>query len=883
MKPTLGACALLALVFLAQFESGPAAAITTPLLVVTSAASPFSSYYPEILRAEGLNAFATVDISAVTAATLAPAGVAVLAETPLTAAQVQMFTDWVNGGGKLVVMRPDKKLAQLVGLVDTGATLADAYLRIDTTSVAGAGLVADTIQFHGTSDVYVLAAASIVATLYTNAATATSNPAVTSRGVGVNGGAVETFTFDLARSVVYTRQGNPAWNGQERDGFPPIRSDDLFFGAAVNDQRPDWVDLTKIAIPQADELQRLFGHLVEKFSADRTPLPRFWYFPNGYKAVVIMTGDDHGRGGTVGRFNGYIAASPAGCSVADWQCIRSTSYVYPGVAFTNTQAAAFVAQGFEIALHPTTLCADWTPASLESFFVDQLANWHAQFPSVPGPATNRTHCIAWSDYDTEPQVELNHGMRLDTSYYFWPPGWVADRPGFFTGSGMPMRFSRATGGMIDVYQATTQMTDESAQTYPFTIDTLLNRALGAEGYYGAFTANMHTDDPASPGSDAIIASTQAHGVPVVSSLQMLQWLDGRNASTLTGITWDPVAGTLTFTVAPGAGARGLLALVPATLSSGALTGVTRNGVPVAFNPATIKGISYGSLAATAGTYRATYSGGGPVPPNTTITAGPAGLTNSTAATFTFTSTQPGSTFTCSLDAAAFASCSSPTAFTALANGAHNFQAAATNAGLTDPTPAAFSWTIDATPPTVSITAPLTGATVSGTTTVTAGAADNVGVVGVQVRLDGVNLGAEVPAAPFTISWNTTTTTNASHALTAIARDGAGNLTTSAAVIVAVNNALPPPAPPPPPPPPATDTVTVTRADYTAAQSQLRIEATSTNATATLTAFVTATGATIGTFPKAGGGRLLLTWPVNPQSVTVKSSLGGTGTRTVTLK
>ena len=37
------------------------------------------------------------------------------------------------------------------------------------------------------------------------------------------------------------------------------------------------------------------------------------------------------------------------------------------------------------------------------------------------------------------------------------------------------------------------MTDESGQTYPFTIDTLLDRALGAEGYYGVFTANMHTD------------------------------------------------------------------------------------------------------------------------------------------------------------------------------------------------------------------------------------------------------------------------------------------------------------------------------------------------------------------------------------------------------
>ena len=55
------------------------------------------------------------------------------------------------------------------------------------------------------------------------------------------------------------------------------------------------------------------------------------------------------------------------------------------------------------------------------------------------------HCIGWSDYDTQPQIELKHGMRLDTSYYYWPPTWVNDVPGLFTGSGMPMRFTDRNG------------------------------------------------------------------------------------------------------------------------------------------------------------------------------------------------------------------------------------------------------------------------------------------------------------------------------------------------------------------------------------------------------------------------------------------------------
>src|SRR5439155_52471 len=90
-----------------------------------------------------------------------------------------------------------------------------------------------------------------------------------------------------------------------------------------------------------------------------------------------------------------------------------------------------------------------------------------------------------------------------------------------------------------------------------------------------------------------------------------------------------------------------------------------------------------------------------------------------------------------------------------------------------------------TPPTVSITSPSPGSTVSGTITVTASASDNVGVAGVQFLLDGANLGAEDTSAPYSASWDTTTTGNGSHTLTARARDATGNTATSSAVTVTV--------------------------------------------------------------------------------------------------
>jgi hypothetical protein len=98
-----------------------------------------------------------------------------------------------------------------------------------------------------------------------------------------------------------------------------------------------------------------------------------------------------------------------------------------------------------------------------------------------------------------------------------------------------------------------------------------------------------------------------------------------------------------------------------------------------------------------------------------------------------------------------------------------------------------NYTVDGIAPTVSITSPANNSSVSGTVNVNATANDANGVVGVQFRLDGNPLMAEDTSAPYSISWNTTQATNTNHVLTAVARDAAGNLTTSAAVNVTVNN------------------------------------------------------------------------------------------------
>ena len=627
-RRSIGSVLVLLACCLATMASTASATIPAPpggpILVVTPATSDeFRNYVPEIMRGEGLNDFATASVSSLSPALLSSYDVVVLSRTALSDAQATMLSDWVNAGGNLIAMRPDTRLAGLLGISPLGgATSDDANLSVDTSRAPGAGITSASLQYHGPADRYALAGATSVAGL------SSGTPAVTQRSVG--SGHAAAFTYDLSRSVVETRQGNPAWAGQERDhdAVGLVRADDMFFGNA--DSGLPWLDLSRAAVPSADEQQRLLANLITETS--RTPIPRFWYLPDGYKAAVVLTGDDHGRsttGGTIQRFQENIAASAPGCSLIDWQCVRSTSYVYPDVAPSQATAQSYMAQGFEIALHLKVNgpkdCSPFTSlADLDDNYTSQLDALRAVLPGLPA-ATSRTHCIAWSDFDSQPRAELAHNIRLDTNYYYWPGTWVGQNPGLMTGSGFPQRFAGADGSLIDVYQATTQLNDELTDNVPNdlvtetnSLNTLLNNAVGSAGYYGVFTANNHTDAEEGANHAAnVVGAAQAHGVPVISAQQMLTWLDGRNASAFQGVAFN--GGQLTFNIAQASGAHGLQAMLPINGSTGALLGLSRNGAPVATSTRTVKGVAYAVFDAQSGSYVATY----PAPPG--VGGGAAGM------------------------------------------------------------------------------------------------------------------------------------------------------------------------------------------------------------------------------------------------------------------
>jgi hypothetical protein len=90
---------------------------------------------------------------------------------------------------------------------------------------------------------------------------------------------------------------------------------------------------------------------------------------------------------------------------------------------------------------------------------------------------------------------------------------------------------------------------------------------------------------------------------------------------------------------------------------------------------------------------------------------------------------------------------------------------------------------------VTITSPRSGSSVSGSVNVNASVTiiGSLTVRSVQFKLDGANLGGEDTSAPYEVSWNTITTSNGSHTLTAVARDLLSLPWTSDPVTVTVSN------------------------------------------------------------------------------------------------
>jgi hypothetical protein len=605
----------------------PAEAANPILVIVNASKGSFGEYTGEILKAEGFNEFQMANISQVTPSFMASFDTVILTMMSLSPSEATMFQDYVFAGGNLVAFRPDGKLASLFGLTSAGTTTSEGYIKVDDTTDVGKGITNETMQFHGTADQYNLNGASPIAMLFSDAATQTQYPAVTTYNIGY--GNTVFFAFDFPKSIALLRQGNPANANKDLDGVSGIMPSDLF----VN-----WVNVRKIPIPQADEQMRLLSNAIMRISYYKTPLPRLWYFPNSEKTMLIWTGDqDWGSTAQIYQELDEIEARGAKMSLylTNWE---STSDV-------NNWAS----RGHEVGWHLVSA------SNYDTMNNDYTSNFN-QFDSTYEyyPTTIRHHCVVWFDWVGPAPIEQSHGIRMDFNYYHIGEGFLNPgdgwKNGWMSGSGLPMRFVDENGTIYNVYQVMTELGDEmqvGRQGYTPAEATAIAALLlneSRDGFYSAFCANFH---PVTWSGDkrlyglGLLDKAYSYGIPIWSGIEFLNFTDARDKATFEDITYS--GGHLDFVLNMPDTAN-LTIMIPYEHEGRTLNEMTLNSTVYPFTVETIKGIKYAfTNVSSAGIYEAAVTyGPDTAPPEITIIDPPNGTVlpaNTTSVTITVTTNE----------------------------------------------------------------------------------------------------------------------------------------------------------------------------------------------------------------------------------------------------
>ncbi len=621
-----------------------------PLLVLIGegAGNAFGAYLAEILRAEGLHCFQVGRVADLATAPLPWYDTVILAETALSPPQAEILGQYVASGSSLVAMRPDAALGGVLGVRSGDSALPEGRLQVIAAHPVARGIPTSALQFHGAANLYALDGAEPIAWLRGGQGEADGHPAVTLHRQGQ--GQAALWAYDLARSIVTMRQGNPEWANQERDGGLGIRAADMFRG---------WVDLDLLPIPQADAQQRLFANLLNALSQARRPLPRLWYFPGRAPSVLIATGDAHGaptaaiasvververRGGratiyysppleerarrTASRARFLVTGLPV---VGDDLAKRFRS-VDP------RQIADWRARGHEFTLHPYVgqegICAWYLGGELATPSLEEgWRRYWREFTGLgygPVSPTTRTHCVLWTGWVESARLQASYGLRMNLDYYHWGPAFRRDGGewvfGHLAGSGLPMRFMDEAGRLLAIYQQPTQLADDHLLAARFAgqpwglagydadaaIEASRRLLRSAAQDHTAVAGNFHPDlyavgaEAADAGTarraarwlEGTLDSAAELGMPIWCAQDWLAYTEQRAGTQVDVVAWDAATGTLAArTRSTVAASRSVTLLVPFHHGGRTVAVVEADGRAVAFAPLTVAGVEYAALAA----------------------------------------------------------------------------------------------------------------------------------------------------------------------------------------------------------------------------------------------------------------------------------------------
>lgn len=610
------------IVFAMLIAAGTAAAQlptpSQPLLIVQNSGSsdPYQSFVPELLLTEGLNEFQTAQLSQLTSQFLSSYEAVILPHFALTSAQATLFQNYVSAGGTLIAFRPDPQLASVFGVAAGTSTLSESWLRINSTPYTSA-LAGQPMKFHGTADLYTAQTATVLAVLCSGSSSCGSSPAAAINSFGQ--GQAILFSFDLTQSIVLMRQGNPAWAGypNNHDGFNTMRPSQMFMDTGTSSFWNDQGDGTLNDVPQADIQLRLLSNVLIAANSTRKPLPRLWYFPNQARALLLMTGDQHGDlesnstsesstiqsyGGRFSNFLWYPFDSISNQTVTNWLAAGNAV----GIHFDDTGEVDTSGVGGSKA----------TWSGMQTVLSNAIASFVQTFPSAPAPITTRDHFLIWAsngpdgvpDQTAQAKLFQNAGIQLDTTFSAFPNRW-----GYMTGSGLPMKFlDTLNGTVIPVYEQATQYEDDIqllSTGYSLSWDLATASAHYQQSlsdsqskYNTVVTMLFHPDEWLADNhvsfATPVLQYAQQNQIPMPSTAKWLSFWSGRAATSLSSRTF--ALNTLNFTAA--GAPDGLTLLIPLDTADSAVSAFQVDGVAQTYNVSAYQGLPYAAVNLGAGTH-----------------------------------------------------------------------------------------------------------------------------------------------------------------------------------------------------------------------------------------------------------------------------------------
>ena len=300
--------------------------------------------------------------------------------------------------------------------------------------------------------------------------------------------------------------------------------------------------------------------------------------------------------------------------MADWECVRATSYMYPGHADDRRAGAAYQADGFELALHLSTgLPGLHAGVARRIDLTSQLAAFTAQLaePARRRSPTART-ASSGATGRRSPRSSARNGIRFDTNYYYiGPPGWLTqarpdDRLGLPAALRRPRRLDdRRLPGDDAGHRRGRGHAAHDRQMHSL-LDGALDNALGSKGYYGVFNAILALR-PRRPHASSTTWSPRRMSAACRWSPPRRCWTGSTAATARRSATSRTAAARSRFSLVTNDKARGLEAMLPARSATGPLSQAdARRPAGVAGPAAPSRASTTSSSRALAGAYEATY-------------------------------------------------------------------------------------------------------------------------------------------------------------------------------------------------------------------------------------------------------------------------------------